>query len=238
MLLSWNAHEISWPYWVCFVVAALSMTIVVELRGLFLTVAQLPLLFGVFTIVTGWLVAQSNISASADSLSKTMLLSALYPLAQYFPQLAATTAGCAVIAYLRYRHGVYQAKVQQQAFIAQRQEQSRADQRNRATTTIVREMSERTRRNRSAERRKTVTVEELVRNAEEKKRMRTARGRSVPPRREPGESVRNMPSIEEVTRKRESSRRPDASRDSALGKSTMPAPQPKRRPSLDDDLYQ
>lgn len=222
LLLSWNAHEVGWPFLACFIVAALTMTLLVEIRGLFLAVAQLPILFGIFIVGTSWLVASTNITGGSDSASKTMVLSAIYPLAQYFPQLAATTIGCALIAVLRHRRSLVRAKLTRRRFEAQRAREAKADQRNRATTSRIREMSARTRRSRAAADGPRITVDELVRDAE-KRRIHGARGRAVPPRREPGESVKRMPPISEVARER---RRP------------VPPREPRvKRPSLDDDLY-
>ncbi|MDU0478267.1 hypothetical protein QVA66_03325 [Staphylococcus chromogenes] len=239
LLLSWNFHAIGWPFMLCFIIASLAMTLFVEIRGLFLTIAQLPLLFGIFIMGTGWLVANSNLSANADSMSKTMILSAIYPLAQYFPQLIATTVGCVIIGVLRYRRGIAKARASRRLFEEQRAQQSQADQRNRSTTRRVREMTARTRRSASDSVGQSnshggrVTVAELAKRAEQRRteehRAPGARGRAVPPRREPGESLRSMPSISEVERQR-AVRRPDVA-------PAREETKPKRRPSLSDDLY-
>lgn len=253
LLLSLNSASIGWPYMACFAIAALLTTLLVEVRGLFLNVAQLPLLFGIITVITAWLVANAGLSDNSDRMSKTMILSAIFPLAQHFPELAITTAVCAIIALVRHRRKVAQTKAQIRRFEAERHQLAKAERRNRATTSRVRGINARNSRK--------ITVDELLRERQrdpqqasrravsrgvrqpqrpirEPERRDTRRGRAVPPRREPGESIRSMPSVQEVeAQRREAQRMSPPPARPAQNPSPKPAPEPKRRLRLDDDLY-
>lgn len=145
LLLSMSNGELSWTFVCCFGVSALVTTSFVRLGGLFLTVASLPMLYGIFTPATALLIAREGLSDGADPWSKTMILSAIYPLAQFFPPLAAITIVTIVIAVLRWRSA--NKRYQQDLRILERERKRAAqhERRNSQTTTKVRQMPHRPR---------------------------------------------------------------------------------------------
>ncbi|QGU06892.1 hypothetical protein COCCU_04730 [Corynebacterium occultum] len=150
-------------YLLCFTVAGIAVALFVELRGLFLSVAVLPLLFGILTPVAAWFVAQTMATA-ATGFSTTAIVTAIYPLAQFFPVLIVITVGAAVIALLRL--WLHQRREQEREVVARevRRREADADRANRATAYRARQTSTRTpRRSRTERGEDRVTVEELLR---------------------------------------------------------------------------
>lgn len=101
LIISLYLQEISMLYLVIFAVTTVVVTVFVESRGLFLTVVSIPLLFTVLTVITAWAVTQSLSAEGSDPFSTTAIITAVYPLTQYFPWLIAVTVICLVIAVLR-----------------------------------------------------------------------------------------------------------------------------------------
>ncbi|MEJ5997158.1 DUF6542 domain-containing protein [Corynebacterium sp. H130] len=146
LLLSVSQGQFNWIFVLCYGLGAIITTLFVRLGGLFLNVATHPILFGLFTPLTAWWIAKSNLSGGADQWSKTMILSALYPLAQYFPHLAIITLVTIVVALVRWRGAKSSYEQQLQMLERQRRRAARSERMNRQTTTRVREMSYRPRR--------------------------------------------------------------------------------------------
>lgn len=183
LLLSWSAGEVSWTFVACFGVAALITTLFVRLNSLYVTVVSLPLLFGIFTPLTAWLVARSSLAGGASQWSKTMILSALYPLAMFFPALAIISVTAIIIAVIRLRiaHVKYRSAVSQLEH--QRREAARREKRNQQQVSRVRAMSRRPRRHETpAEER--VPFNELIRDIDARAERRRAErsNRRVDPR--------------------------------------------------------
>lgn len=231
LLLSLSSGELGWTFVICFGAAALLTTATVRLSGLFLTVASHPLLFGIFTPITAWLIARSNLSGGADQWSKTMILSALYPLALFFPALAAITVGAIIIAVLRWRSAKSKYQQQLQVFERQRKREAHAERRNRQTATRVRERSRRPRRAEDTEGER-IPFSELIKDVNSRAdQRRAARNQQRTPKR-PNERL--TPRTPEPGRER-MTRRPDVEKP-APSRGKSPEQKPARR-SLSDDLY-
>lgn len=101
LVISFSQQEISLFYLVIFLIATVTVTMLVEVRGLFLTVVAIPLLFAVMTVISAWTVTRSLAAEGTAPFSTTSILTAVYPLTQYFPWLLTVTVICLVIAVLR-----------------------------------------------------------------------------------------------------------------------------------------
>lgn len=222
LLLSMSTGELGWTFVICFGVSALVTTSFVRLGGLFLTVASLPMLYGIFTPVTALLIARAGLSDGADPWSKTMILSAIYPLAQFFPELAAITIVTIVIAMLRWRSA--NKRYQQDLRILERERKRAAqhERRNSQTATKVRQISHRPRGAQPDTER--VPFSELIEDVTE----RTAQLPVVDDSPEP--SPRMQPYAPE----------PTVNRDARRMGVEKPAPVQREKPArryLSDDLY-
>ena len=213
LLLSINGQAVGLPYLLCFAVAALVVALFTEVRGLFLTVAAIPLLFGIMTVFSAWAVTRSLTAEGTAAFSTTTIVTALFPLAQFFPVLLGVTAGAAAIALLRVWLSRRSGRAAESAALHDRRRVAEADRRNRdAVSRARRRVAEADRRNRDAvsrARRRTnqVTVEELL----ARNRDRQTAPRPEAPRRE-------------------------APRRAVPPREQHPAP-PRRRRRFDDDLY-
>ncbi|OFU53510.1 DUF6542 domain-containing protein, partial [Corynebacterium sp. HMSC11E11] len=98
--------NIGLPYLLAFAAAAIVGTALVDPRGLVVTVAQQPLLFTIVTPVVTWLIASwsdpSVGGATGSTPTKTRLITAAYPIVQYFPWMALIPLICTAIAIWRY----------------------------------------------------------------------------------------------------------------------------------------
>lgn len=234
LLLSLLLGEIGTPYQVIFIIATLIITLLVEARGLFITVASVPILFGIFTPLTSWFVSQQGPSGNSPGVSTTEILAAIYPLAQFFPTLMLVTAVAAIIAIVRIR---LLRKNQQQLQSTEertRRAQREADQANtkaarraRAQTTRVR-----SRRAQGAADGTQVTVDELILKSQQRRQEVAQRqaARGVPFTPTPGPVVAPKPRVQpqQTLSPREQPQRPEAGERRQA---------PRRRGSLDDDLY-
>lgn len=150
LLLSLGAQEVTTPFLICYAVATLAVTLFVEARGLFLTVASIPPLFAVMTVISSWLVGRSLANAGTDPFSTTSVIAAIYPITQFFPWLAVVTVLSIVIAVVRiWLLRRADAQRQEQA-VKSRRHHTEADRRNRTTAVRARRQSTQ------------VTVEELI----------------------------------------------------------------------------
>lgn len=150
LLLSINAQAIGTPYLLCFGVAALVVALFTEARGLFLVVASLPLVFGVMTVISSWAVTRSLAAEGSDAFSTTTVLTALFPLAQFFPVLFGVTAAAALIAALRIWLLRRSGRARDRAAIEHRRRAAEADRVNRDTASRARRQTNQ------------VTVDELL----------------------------------------------------------------------------
>mgnify|MGYP001039294545 CR=1 FL=1 len=212
LLLSLNAQAIGWPFLLCFAVAAIVVALVTDVRGLFLTVASIPLLFGIMTVLTAWIVTRSQAAEGTAPFSTTTIVTALFPLAQFFPVLAAVSLGAVAIALLRVWSNGRSRKAAEAAAITHRRRAAEADRRNRDTATRARRRTNQ------------VTVEELLARNRSRQAERGNRPRAEAPRpevRPRPEQRRGEPRRGEPRRRAQEPRRREA---------------PRRR-RFDDDLY-
>ncbi|MBV7301774.1 hypothetical protein KRX12_03845 [Corynebacterium sp. TAE3-ERU2] len=162
-MISLNQQSLGTLYLMAFAVGALVTVLWVEPRGLTLTVAQIPVIFGIATPCAALLLGKSNSVNGGDGrLSKTELLTLIYPLAQFFPTLIVVTLSAAAIAVLRYLHHRRTNMKLERKLSAQRKRASDSDRRNLSTTARAREAANRSRRYRGEAGNSEVTVEDLL----------------------------------------------------------------------------
>lgn len=239
LLISIYLGKLGLTYQLIFIVGALTVTLLVEARGLFLTVASIPLLFGIATPLASWLVSQQGIN-SGSGFSTTQILTAIYPLAEFFPTLMMVTLVSALIAVARImllrRSGQANQAVSERTRRAQRD----ADRANASTATRARAQTTRVRTRRAQEHSGTdneqVTVDELIRRSQQHRQhiAQVQAKRGVPYTPKPGPRVTTEPSSRtqdsSLTREFPSQPAPDSS-------GRREAPPRRRRRTLDDDLY-
>lgn len=162
-LLSIYQREIGWIYSLCFAAGAIITVATVKPRGLFLSVVQAPLLCGLITPLTQWLVGtQTGPIAQRGTVSTASLATASYSLVTFFPVLASVTGVCALIGALRYVAASTAASKADKRQSRLRHTMAAAEKDNVDTTRRAREMAGRNRRARG-ERQREVTVSELMR---------------------------------------------------------------------------
>lgn len=167
MLISLGMHSFGKPYLACFILGAVITTLLVQARGLFITVSSIPILFGIITPITAWSVSRAISLTSGPKFSTTAILSAIYPLAQHFPVLCGTTFSCVLIAVLRLWLLNRQQKLKEQALLAARRRDQVAERRNLETAGRARRAVEGAPNE--------LSVEELVRrNREARERARSS----------------------------------------------------------------
>ena len=101
-----SSGQLGMAYIICFGIAAIIATTIVEPRGLSVTVLQQPLLFYVVTPMLGW-ISNRITSPGIDGFPQTRtlmseLLRMMYPLVSLFPWVLAIFITCVIIAVLRY----------------------------------------------------------------------------------------------------------------------------------------
>ncbi|MCX7542130.1 hypothetical protein OS128_04260 [Corynebacterium sp. P5848] len=145
-VISVNQQQISGVYLGLFAATALGCTLFVVPRGLWLTTAGVPLMFGVATPVAAWTITRSTAAEGSDAFSATGIATAIYPLAQHFPILAATTVGCILVAALRLTRVRQLQIIAERTHIQARRQITDAEHRNIATAARARSVSSRARR--------------------------------------------------------------------------------------------
>ena len=142
-----------WPCGLFFALSLIATTLLVNPRGIFLTVATSPLLFAAAATAIGVLGAGDQLSAGGAS-SRAAQLLVVYPLVQLFPWLATITSIAAALGWGR----VQLIRRQNQA-LARRETRQRIQTAasNRKTTTQGRRARER-----ATGRQRTVSVDELL----------------------------------------------------------------------------
>ncbi|AKE41755.1 hypothetical protein UL82_07970 [Corynebacterium kutscheri] len=159
VLLTLQTGLLGWPFFTCFIVASLVIAIITEPRGLFISVASIPLFYGISIVAAGYVLVRSTVPEGAPTqLSRTQIITSLFPLTQYFPLLLSVTIGCAIIASLRIfllRRHKYRALQNNE----QRRQRDRArDISNRRAVSKARAQTQQGR----------ITVQELMRRNTEK----------------------------------------------------------------------
>lgn len=169
-LIALYNEAIGLPFLVLFTVASIVVATFVNPRGLFLTVASIPLLYTFFMLLTGVLIAYFQLPEGQTSLGRTSAVLILYPLTQYFPVLLFVTLGSLLIALLRLRL----LKKQNDDIRAREERQRRS----------ISATNKRTRREASRSRQRSsgtdtrVTVEELLARRAERQKEKTDSGSS------------------------------------------------------------
>lgn len=169
-LIALYNEAVGLPFLVLFTVASIVVATFVNPRGLFLTVASIPLLYTFFMLLTGVLIAYFQLPEGQTSLGRTSAVLILYPLTQYFPVLFFVTLGSLLIALLRLR-----LLKQQNDDIRAREERQRRS---------ISATNRRTRREASRSRQRSsgtdtrVTVEELLARRAERQKEKTDSGSS------------------------------------------------------------
>ncbi|WP_208854317.1 DUF6542 domain-containing protein [Corynebacterium ciconiae] len=166
LVISLNQHTLGTLYLMAFAIGALVTVLLVEPRGLTLTVAQIPVIFGIATPFAALMLNKSNSLSGGDGrLSKTELLTLIYPLAQFFPTLIVVTLSVIAVAVLRYLHHRRNNIKLERKLSAQRKRASDSDRRNLTTTARAREAANRSRRYRGESGSSEVTVEDLLKRS-------------------------------------------------------------------------
>lgn len=212
LLLSINAQAVGAPFLLCFAVAALVVALFTEARGLFLVVASLPLIFAVMTVGSSWAVSRSLAAEGSAAFSTTTILTALFPLAQFFPVMFGVTAAAGVIAVGRIWLLRRSGRARDAAAIEHRRRTAEADRVNRDTASRARRRTNQ------------VTVDELLARNRAQAAAREREGTAAPRRTEPPRPPREMRERREMP----------PQRDPREARTARP---PRRRRRLDDDLY-
>ncbi|WP_245802247.1 DUF6542 domain-containing protein [Corynebacterium pacaense] len=239
LLISLYLGRLGLTYQLIFILGALTVTLLVEARGLFLTVAAIPLLFGLTTPVASWLISQQGIN-SGSGFSTTKILTAIYPLAQFFPTLIMVTIVSAFIAVVRIM--LLRRNEQNTQVVGERarRAQRAADRANTTTATKARAQTSRTRTRRAPapaeEDNQQVTVDELIRRSQQRRQhtaqVQADRGVRYTPRPGPRVTPEPEPKAQQAPLTREFPTQPPVD-----PRERRQAPPPRRRLTLDDDLY-
>ncbi|WCZ37042.1 DUF6542 domain-containing protein [Corynebacterium heidelbergense] len=99
VVLAWNTGQTPTAYFVIFAVAALACTLLVEPRGLFLTVAALPLYFFLGSVAIGIIVSSGSKRAVGG---KTGVVMATYPAIVHYLWLLFPLLLCILLAWARW----------------------------------------------------------------------------------------------------------------------------------------
>lgn len=195
-ILSMLMAQIGWPFAIIFGLVALIAVLAVEIRGLFVTVASLPLLFGIATVITGWLVTRAQAADNAAPFSRTAIITSVFPLVQLFPVLMTVTIAAALIAVVRLMLRNRGDKSKEEKAQVSRRVDAEADRRNREVSYRARERNQR------------LSVAELVERTNNRNRRRpnTVRGgdeaRSRDERRRQQAQLRESEARERIERAR------------------------------------
>ena len=114
-------------YFILFAIATVAVTLLVEVRGLFLTVASIPIYFVLGTIVIGWIATPNDGSAGR----KAFILNSLYPSISHFLWLLFPFLAAVIIAVLRW--WIYREDMARKAAYQEhlRRRRAAAERRNR-----------------------------------------------------------------------------------------------------------
>lgn len=152
LVLAISSHAIPTSYFVLFAIATIACTIFVEPRGLFLTVAAIPVYYVLGTFIVGWFASSGTGSVTGR---KARLLTAAYPTVEHFLWLLFSfliAVGIALVRWWIYREELAR-RAAREAFARRRRVNSDRTNREaytRARTRSIeelREASERRRRN-------------------------------------------------------------------------------------------
>src|SRR5699024_159881 len=128
---------------ICFILGAVAASAMVHVRGLFLTVASIPLLFSIAIFITSWLVSRATAADGSPLFSTTILVTSAYPLLEVFPQLAITVIICVIIAVFRLYRAKQKATSISSKELVNRRSMAESNRRNSETTSRARKTTER-----------------------------------------------------------------------------------------------
>ncbi|MDY3127091.1 MAG: DUF6542 domain-containing protein [Corynebacterium sp.] len=138
-VISTLTGSISWAFVVIFGLGAIAATLLVEVRGLFLTVAAIPFLIGAGTLITSFAVTSTSGFGSSSSLSRTQIITSVYPLLEVFPPLLIISCVCVILALVRISMAKQHARsVDKQTYLS-RQQTAAAEKRNRESSSRARQ---------------------------------------------------------------------------------------------------
>jgi len=143
-LISILVGSIGWMYFAFLIISSLLIALIVEERGLFLSIASIPILYAVTVVTAGIVITKSN-APEGTSFSKTSLLTSVYPMVQNFLWLLIAVLGATaigVLRWMRFRKAAQRAVNQQK--VARRADMKR-DRQNRAERLSVAELMARDR---------------------------------------------------------------------------------------------
>ena len=130
-LISILMGTIGWAYLAFLVIGSLLVALIVEERGLFLTVASIPIVYAITVGVAGFFITKANLPEGASAFSKTAIVTAAFPLVQRFLWLLIALVGAAIIAWLRWARYRKTAKRTAEMETASRRADAEQDRRNR-----------------------------------------------------------------------------------------------------------
>lgn len=139
VLLSVLSGSMGVAYALLFACGAVAAVGLVELRGLFLTVAAIPTLFAGATLTGGWALAYLAAPDGAAPFNRTTLVTAAYPLIEKFPLLIIVSLLALTLAVVRLWLGSRRVQTSARTTYAQRRATAAADRRNREQSSRVRE---------------------------------------------------------------------------------------------------
>lgn len=130
----------SWAFTACFALGVLAAVLVVNPRGLLITVLSIPVIFAVMVLLTGWLTAYRS-SDTASLFSRTTLFTGAYPFVERFPALLILVLAGALIAVVRLWLADRNASSTRESEAATRRATAEAERRNRVASTRARQRS-------------------------------------------------------------------------------------------------
>lgn len=130
----------NWAFTACFALGVLAAVLVVNPRGLLITVLSIPVIFAVMVLLTGWLTAYKS-SDTASLFSRTTLLTGAYPFVERFPTLLILVLAGALIAVMRLWLASRNASSTRESEAATRRATAEAERRNRVASTRARQRS-------------------------------------------------------------------------------------------------
>ena len=143
LIISTITASVGWPFLICFILGAVAASAMVHVRGLFLTVASIPLLFSIAIFITSWLVSRATAADGSPLFSTTILVTSAYPLLEVFPQLAITVIICVLIAVFRLYRAKQKAASISSKELVNRRTMAESNRRNSETTSRARKTTER-----------------------------------------------------------------------------------------------
>ncbi|WP_367179080.1 DUF6542 domain-containing protein, partial [uncultured Corynebacterium sp.] len=184
LLFAVPVGNIGLPYLIAFSAAAIAGIILVVPRGLFVTVAQLPLLFTILTPIVAWFTASLADPAVGGALDttprRTRVITAAYPIIQYFPWIAAVTLIALAIAVWRYlevtrRNAKVEKTTRKEKRKLQRAEESTTTSATKARRRVAESDARRSRH--GADATGTRPAADIIRDAEERRKRLAERSR-------------------------------------------------------------